>query len=422
MAVPQKRCPSQEFEQQPQQQPYMLSKRRNTGSFSSLSNDNNAPRKFLLNPSASVSSTNNIDNDDGKLLSNTKSNGLLSIPAFRLTKNKDYYCSDYEDRVSDRSRINNTPLLNQRLEDILLKYTDSESDDDDENVATTNNNLKVEFPAGSGYLHTPPVTSNNNGSLIDTNDSISNMSTLKRKLSMSRNGSISCTSRRSSSQIPNSDLIARERCFDYIVQCIDETWARYCDTTSNAEVIAYGETNSNSSSWKNKRSTLSSHLSSCHSTTGYIKPLKISDSETDIEDENNPNSNSHLNIHMNLNFKKNLSQGHTTDVDDIDEENGIEYKSDTTIPTDCESETHDRRAVSTLPDSVKLQSLKHRLTKAKNDMEQTYDSNNIDDSILFWRRWDMIKYNAVEMMEEDDDDDLIDSVIDELEFGRYVTD
>lgn len=157
-------------------------------------------------------------------------------------------------------------------------------------------------------------------------------------------------SRHSSCFVPQSDLIARERCFDYIVQSIDEVWARYCDTTSSAENQLYPY--------------------------GYASP--ISDGE---------------------------NSGHESDSG---------YKSATEVETDCES-----RKVSNLPDSVELQSLKDRLTKAKHSLELTVDSDQFNDCVVFWNRWDMIKYNAVEMMEEDDDDELVESVIDELEQGRW---
>ncbi|BAO37649.1 hypothetical protein KLMA_10027 [Kluyveromyces marxianus DMKU3-1042] len=157
-------------------------------------------------------------------------------------------------------------------------------------------------------------------------------------------------SRHSSCVVPQSDLLARERCFDYIVQSIDEVWARYCDTTSSAENQLYPY--------------------------GYASPV----SESDIS-------------------------GNESDSG---------YKSNTDTETDNE-----HRKVSNLPDSKELQSLKDRLTKAKHALEQTVDSLQFQDCMLFWNRWDMIKYNAVEMMEEEDDDELVESVIEELEEGRW---
>lgn len=156
-------------------------------------------------------------------------------------------------------------------------------------------------------------------------------------------------SRHNSSSVPKSDLIARERCFDYIVQSIDEVWARYCDTTSSAENQLYP-----------------------YGCASPVSDFYASGNESDSG-----------------------------------------YKSCTDVETDS-----DYRKVSNLPGSVELESLKNRLTKAKCDLEQTVDSAAFSECVAFWNRWDMIKYNAVEMMEEDDDDELVESVIEELEQGR----
>lgn len=219
----------------------------------------------------------------------------------------------------------------------------------------------------------------------------------------SRSNSFSCSSnRRNSSQVFKHDLIARERCFDYIVQCIDECWARYCNTTSNAEALVYGNDNNNNSMTINSSPVNRMRMKSFSAAdrqmvsilTNNCKPLKISDDDFTEDDE---------------------------DDEDDDEYNG--YKSEATNLTEYETDSgSDLRTVSNLPDSVKLQSLKSRLSKAKDDLEQSYDSSEYDDCIEFWRRWDMIKYNAVEMMEEDDDDEIIESVIEELEMGRYYRD
>ena len=37
---------------------------------------------------------------------------------------------------------------------------------------------------------------------------------------------------------------------------------------------------------------------------------------------------------------------------------------------------------------------------------------------MFWKRWDMIKYSTIELVEDDDDDEIIESTIEELENGR----
>lgn len=170
------------------------------------------------------------------------------------------------------------------------------------------------------------------------------------------------------SEVPRSDLIARERCFDYIVQSIDEVWARYVDSSSNAETMTYyyqGNRNNDSNT-----SRFDCRDTSFDSTPEDSSSCSEDEGEEDVEDEG--------------------------------------YNSEITTCTD--------------DGNIKnLQSLKYRLTNAKNDLELNYDSLELYDSIEFWRRWDMIKYSAVELMEDDDDDELIESVLEELETGRNFT-
>lgn len=65
-----------------------------------------------------------------------------------------------------------------------------------------------------------------------------------------------------------------------------------------------------------------------------------------------------------------------------------------------------------------MQDLKVRLTKAKYYLQELVDSNDYREIELFWKRWDMIKYSTIELVEDDDDDEIIESTIEELENGR----
>ncbi|CCF57666.1 hypothetical protein KAFR_0D00200 [Kazachstania africana CBS 2517] len=210
-------------------------------------------------------------------------------------------------------------------------------------------------------------------------------SVVPRKVrSLSRPGSFSSSRRY---LVSREDLVSRERCYDYIIQCIDEVWARYCDTTSSAEAMVYGNVNGINEQF-------SSHYH--HSS----KALTLSDDdETEYEDNESTVSFTES--------KYDYSDG---------EYDG--YKSETTNATEYETDSSEHRTVSKLPDSMKLESLKCRLTKAKNDLEQFYDSDNYSDCVAFWQRWDMIKYRAVEVMEEDDDDEVVQATLEELEAGR----
>ncbi|CCD22180.1 uncharacterized protein NDAI_0A00200 [Naumovozyma dairenensis CBS 421] len=205
--------------------------------------------------------------------------------------------------------------------------------------------------------------------------------------------------------ISTQDKIAREHCFDYIVQAIDEVWARYCDTTSNAEAKVYSSMNTNSK----------------HSEEICLNLPNLS---KDIDQvESNENEFDHHNHHqsykpLNLSDQEESDLSESDDEDEDKETSG--YKSEATNLTEYETDSGgDHRTVSRLPDSINLQSLKSRLLKAKDDLEQVYDSIDLSDCIAFWRRWDMIKYSAVEVMEDDDDDEIIENAIMELEEGRF---
>ncbi|CCK69141.1 uncharacterized protein KNAG_0C00280 [Huiozyma naganishii CBS 8797] len=212
---------------------------------------------------------------------------------------------------------------------------------------------------------------------------------VERRRTLSRPGSFSIPSRRN--VVSKTDLVARERCFDYIVQSIDEVWARYCDTTACAEAEAYGDWNTM------KRRKLSSSSRSCPEMSTMTSLASLS--------------------HKPLR----LSEGEESEESDQDEANSG-YKSEGTNITEYETDSSEYRMVSKLPDSVKLESLKCRLTKAKNYLEQFYDSDDYADCIAFWKRWDMIKYSAVEVMEDDDDDEVVEHALKELEEGRCFID
>ena len=197
-------------------------------------------------------------------------------------------------------------------------------------------------------------------------------------------------------QTPKVDLMARERCFDYIVQSIDEVWARYCDTTSNAEAAVYGGV-------ARKNHTTVDALSSSYTHSQRDKALRVA-----------ANGGFSSEIGSDVDEEPLQEDGNNANYDEVKDD-------EDTNTTDYETDHSESRTVSNLPDSVKLQSLKSRLTKAKEDLEQVYDSSEYADCCAFWQRWDMAKYSAVEMMEEDDDDELIENVIEELEEGRCYT-
>lgn len=167
------------------------------------------------------------------------------------------------------------------------------------------------------------------------------------------------------------DQVARARCFDYLVTAIDEAWARYCDATAYAEDEAYNNVD---------------YLPNTPASLGLSD-----DNEDDIDD-----------------VKEDV-------YDEVDEG----YKSASTNLTEYDSDYEPKRRVSCQPNSVKLQQLKDRLLKAKYYLQDFIESDSFDEACLFWKRWDLIKYATIELVEDDDDDEIIESTIEDLEKGRF---
>lgn len=200
--------------------------------------------------------------------------------------------------------------------------------------------------------------------------------------------------------VPKADLVARERCFDYVVQAIDEVWARYCDTTTSAEEMVYGDLSNDAA------------RNSQHVTSSSVVPDNIEDTGC--------TESAREKTGFSLGHKRALSVNDTVSTSALEyDETG--YKSEAASPAGYDTDSSECRMVSNLPDSVRLQSLKCRLARAKEDLERHYDSREYSHCVSFWRRWDMIKYSAVEVMEDDDDDDVVEATLDELEQGRCYT-
>lgn len=164
------------------------------------------------------------------------------------------------------------------------------------------------------------------------------------------------------------DRVARGRCFEYLVSAIDEAWARYCDATSYAEDEVYNN-----------------DIVYQPSSTTPATPTSVT----------------------------------TSDVDDDDDYDGEDagYKSASTNITEYDSEVECKK-ISGHPGSLKLQQLKDRLLKAKYYLQDYLESGDLDEATAFWKRWDLIKYATIELVEDDDDDDVIESTIEDLEKGR----
>lgn len=158
------------------------------------------------------------------------------------------------------------------------------------------------------------------------------------------------------------DRVSRNRCFDYLVSAIDEAWARYCDATFYAENEVYNN------------------------------------------DDYMPNTPASLGVSDN-----------ESDRDDDDVEEG--YRSSATNLTEYDSEVEIKK-VSGQPSSVKLQQLKDRLLKAKYYLQDYLEGDDAEEAMAFWKRWDLIKYATIELVEDDDDEEVVESTLEDLEKGR----
>lgn len=169
--------------------------------------------------------------------------------------------------------------------------------------------------------------------------------------------SSSSSRRKRLSIISHEDIEARTRCFDYLVTAIDEAWAQYCGCYSYPDE------------------------------TDYITSSQFPTSPTSI-----------------------VESGDESDHDQ--EQKSKELAANRRSP---------RKSISEEPTTVLLQQLKDRLLKAKYYLQDYVEGNGVNDSELFWKRWDLIKYSSVELVEDDDDYEAVEAIIDELEEGRYYS-
>lgn len=187
----------------------------------------------------------------------------------------------------------------------------------------------------------------------------------------------SCSSTSSTKKsMPESDKNSRAKCFDYLVGAIDEAWARYCDAASYVEDETYGYN--------------TPHSVATDDEDEFDNTTDLTDYDSDFERHDAPKPI------MRKPSMLGPVLGHTT----------TEYGQSSTAKD---------------PSSSQLQALKDRLTKAKYFLQDLVDSDDYNDAFAFWKRWDMIKYATIELVEDDDDDEVMESTMDELEDGRLFT-
>lgn len=188
--------------------------------------------------------------------------------------------------------------------------------------------------------------------------------------------------------IPQSDFTARSRCYEYLVTAIDEAWARYCDSTSYDENVAYELKEECGSSIQNVNTPVSNAYTSDEE-DGYKSEFSATTSVTEY------------------------------DSDYQNKTNNMKVRSFSIMNNPNNQVMHNRR-VSEVPENLRLQELKDRFTKSKYFLEDLVDSDSYDDCVSFWNKWDLIKYSIVDFVEEDEEDEEVERKIEELEFGRFV--
>lgn len=181
------------------------------------------------------------------------------------------------------------------------------------------------------------------------------------------NGDVNASAR----PLPQSDFVARSRCFEYLVSAIDEAWARYCDATSYAEDENYG-----------------------YSQDVVNTPNSISVTDDNDEEYYSEEVGSTAETEM-------------TDYADID----LNGKVDLQMVQLNNKQLQVKQQMS-------LQNLKDRLTNAKYYLQDYVEGDEFEDCVAFWKRWDMVKYCTIELVEDEDEEDVVESTIEELEKGR----
>lgn len=185
------------------------------------------------------------------------------------------------------------------------------------------------------------------------------------------------------------DQAARNRCFDYLVGAIDEAWARYCDATTYVEDEA--QTN----------------YDYLPNTPASLGP---SEYEDELESDAEASSNEEL-------------LGNSPQYREPQKDNEGELKGCFTVPkiycSALYSSDAESRGDSSHYGPLRLQQLKDRLLKAKYFLQEYLDTLECRDAVTFWRRWDLVKYATIELVEDEDDDSIIESTVDDLEKGRF---
>lgn len=322
--------------------------------------------------------------DLGASIASTKFTGCFNLPS---SSESDVDSDDQQlcylaDQVRAKRRASSRVsfCVNDQMSKALSQY----SDDEDVSRSTRPSHLRssstfrpededldcnfLGSPSSSSNLRGLETRSSNSGSFLHISDSCSLVASVNRVM-------------------PACDKHARLRCFDYLIGAIDEAWASYCNAASYVEDETYG--------YNSPASVATDDEDYCGNTTD------LTDYESDHEHEKSDKTKQQRGI-----FSQQPQQMYPA------------YRKPSIMGL---GSNVDMSRTGQDPSSCRLQALKERLIKAKYFLQDLVDSDDYNEAFDFWKRWDMIKYATIELVEDDDDDTVMESTIDELEHGRQFS-
>lgn len=302
------------------------------------------------------------DEDNATIISNTR---FLTPIDSKLSKAVSQYSDDEDELEHEHGNVNNNKYINGAYSDNEDAIIDSDND-----ITSVNTSFEDNLKKRSKSSNDISIFHHHNNSPFNYNKRFSiNLADINFKS-------------KSIYHIPQQDLIARSRCFDYLIGAIDQAWANYCDSTSYDEDIAYNDSN------QLDINTPSSNNYTTDDDDGYKTEFSTTTTVTEYDSDNRKASS--------LNPK-------------------LRTFSIVNLPTNLNS---NNKKVSEVPENLRLQGLKDCFTKLKYQLEDLVDSDDFQDCLTFWSKWDLNKYLIVDFVEEDEDDNEIENKINELEVGR----
>lgn len=293
-------------------------------------------------------------------------------------------CDKYNSHTDyTHHQVIGSPHVDSNTSKAICQYSSDDEDDSEHDVEDERNSSSI---LNTDYNQRRSTISNSSGASSKTMDERNSFLTNKRySINVAELVSTKTSSPTGSNEdfqqysTSHDDHKARTKCLDYVINAIDDVWSRYCDCVSYEEEVEYYEKSE----------------SSCCEDDGYKTELSNYTSVTEYDDndmviKNHPQKQPQLQQH----------------------------RPSMSIMNTCQPTI--MKGLKQNDENVKLQQLKDRLIKAKYYLEDLVDSFEVKDCILFWKKWDLIKYSIVEIVEEDEEDDIIERKIEELELGRYV--